>query len=479
MQKTRIICTIGPATESYEMLLKMYEAGMNIVRLNMSHGNHDSHAKVIQHIKTLNRKVKFPIPILLDTQGPSIRTGDLSSELDLRQGAIVSITTRGAMDVEESSIHIDYADLLEAVNVGDKITVDNGLINFEVLEKKERLMRCRVLDGGLLKSKRHVNLPGVRVNLPAITQKDTKDILFGLERDVDFIALSFVREAGDIQQLKTLMGEKVGKVKIVAKIEDQEGVRNLEEIIKESDGIMVARGDLGVEINMEDLPNVQRTIVQMCAEYGKRVIVATHLLESMIHNPHPTRAEVTDVANAIYEEVDAVMLSGETTVGKYPVKCVEYLRKIALKSETIPGLQFAKHLRNVGNKQQLAVAAVQLAEGVKAKGIVVITRRGLMADLVANCRPFSTNIYAFTNMSQPRRTMMLNRGVFSFRIDFSSDPEKTLQTAFRILKDREQFQVGDKVVIISDVLALQRVDSIQIRDVPPDDIPSETSSGAG
>ncbi len=473
MQKTRIICTIGPATESYEMLQKMYEAGMNIVRLNMSHGDHDSHAKVIQHIKTLNKQVKFPIPILLDTQGPSIRTGDLSNELDLKQGAIVSVTTRGPMDVEESSIHIDYADLLEAVNVGDKITVDNGLINFEVLEKEERRMRCRVLDGGLLKSKRHVNLPGVRVNLPAITPKDTKDILFGLERDVDFIALSFVREADDIRQLKALMGDKAGRVKIIAKIEDQEGVRNLEEIIKESDGIMVARGDLGVEINLEDLPNVQRTIVRMCAEYGKRVIVATHLLESMIHNPHPTRAEVTDVANAIYEEVDAVMLSGETTTGKYPVKCVEYLRRIALKSETIPGLQFAKHLRNVGNKQQLAAAAVQLAEGVKARGIVVITRRGLMADLVTNCRPFTTNIYAFTNMSQSRRTMMLNRGVFPFRIDFSSDPEKTLQTAFRILKDREQFQVGDKVVIISDVLAQQRVDSIQIRDIPAGDVPPE------
>ena len=477
MQKTRIICTIGPATESYEMLEKMYEAGMNIVRLNMSHGDHDSHAKVIQHIKTLNKKVKFPIPILLDTQGPSIRTGNLSNELDLRQGEIVSVTTRGLMDVEESSIHIEYEDLLEAVNVGDKITVDNGLINFEVLEKNERHMRCRVLDGGLLKSRRHVNLPGIRVNLPAITQKDTKDILFGLERDVDFIALSFVREAADLQQLKALMGDKVGRVKIIAKIEDQEGVRNLEEIVKEADGIMVARGDLGVEINLEDLPNVQRRIVQLCAEYGKRVIVATHLLESMIHNPHPTRAEVTDVANAIYEEVDAVMLSGETTVGKYPVRCVEHLRKIALKSETIPGLQFAKRLRNKGNKQQLAAAAVQLAEGVKAKGIVVITRRGLMADLVANCRPFSTNIYAFTNMSQPRRTMMLNRGVFSFRIDFSSDPEKTLQTAFRILKDREQFQVGDKVVIISDVLAQQRVDSIQIREVPSDDLPPEASTG--
>ena len=176
-----------------------------------------------------------------------------------------------------------------------------------------------------------------------------------------------MREAEDIQQLKTLMGEKVGRVKIVAKIEDQEGVRNLEAIIKESDGIMVARGDLGVEINLEDLPNVQRTIVRLCAEYGKRVIVATHLLESMIHNPHPTRAEVTDVANAIYEEADAVMLSGETTVGKYPVKCVEFLRRIALKSETIPGLQFSKHLRNTENKQQLAAAAVQLAEGVRPK----------------------------------------------------------------------------------------------------------------
>ncbi|MDQ1291995.1 MAG: pyruvate kinase, partial [Nitrospirota bacterium] len=251
MQKTRIICTIGPATESYEMLHKLYEAGMSIARLNMSHGDHESHAKVIQHIKTLNRKVKFPIPILLDTQGPEIRTGDLSNELDLRQGDIVSVTTRGPMNVEESSIHINYADLLEAVNVGDRITVDNGLINFEVLEKHERHMQCRVLDGGLLKSKRHVNLPGVRVNLPSITQKDIKDILFGLERDVDFIALSFVREAGDIQQLKDLMGDKVGKVKIVAKIEDQEGVRNLEAIIKESVGIMVARGDLGVEINLE------------------------------------------------------------------------------------------------------------------------------------------------------------------------------------------------------------------------------------
>jgi len=355
---------------------------------------------------------------------------------------------------------------LEAVNVGDKITVDNGLINFEILEKTGPLMRCRVLDGGVLKSKRHVNLPGIRVNLPAITEKDEKDIRFGLERDVDFIALSFVREANDIRQLRDLLGPKAGRVKIIAKIEDQEGVRNLADIIQEADGIMVARGDLGVEINLEDLPNVQRKIVRLCAESGKRVIVATHLLESMIHNPIPTRAEVTDVANAVYEEADAVMLSGETTVGKYPLKCVEYLCNIAKKTEAIPGLQFAKHLNITTDKQQLAAAAVKLAEELPAKGIVVITRRGFMADFVANCRPFSTNIYAFTNGSQTRRTMTLNRGVFPFRINLSSDPEKTLQTAFQILKDREHFQAGEKVVIISDVLAQERVDSIQIRTIP-------------
>lgn len=466
MQKTRIICTIGPATSSYEMLRKMYDAGMNMVRLNMSHGNQESHAKVIKHIKTLNKKVEFPIPILLDTQGPEIRTGDLSNDLNLQQGTIVSLTARGPLDVEESSIHINYADLIETVNVGDKITVDNGLINLEVLEKEDRLMQCRVLDGGVLKSKRHVNLPGIRVNLPAITQKDENDIAFGLAADVDFIALSFVREVEDIRQLKRLMGSKVGKVKIIAKIEDQEGVRNLEAIIRESDGIMVARGDLGVEINLEDLPNVQRRIVRLCAEYGKRVIVATHLLESMIQNPIPTRAEVTDVANAVYEEVDAVMLSGESTVGKYPLKCIEHLRKISIKTEGIPGLQFAKHLRLTTDKQQLAKGAVQLAERLQAKGIVVITRRGVMAEFLSNCRPFSTNIYAFTNMSQSRRTMILNRGVFPFRISFSSDPEKTLQTALRMLKAREHFQSGEKVVILSEILAHERVDSIQIREIP-------------
>jgi pyruvate kinase len=467
MRKTKIICTIGPATSSYPMLEKMAAAGMDIVRLNMSHGDHASAAKVIKSIKTLNRKIDFPIAILMDTQGPEIRTGDLAKELELKNGSVISITIRDSVDVEQSSFHIHYDDLIETVKVGDRITVDNGIINLEVLEKQhDGMMSCKVIDGGILKSKRHVNLPGIRVNLPAITKKDRADILFAIEHELDFIALSFVREAGDVHELRELMGDKAGKIKIIAKIEDQSGVANIEEIIEAADGIMVARGDLGVEINVAELPNVQRRIAKLCAEQGKRVIVATHLLESMIENPIPTRAEVTDVANAIYEEVDAVMLSGETTVGKYPVRCVEQLVAIAKATEAGQGLNFTRKLVCNDDKQHLAVTAVTLAESLGAKGIVVITRKGFMADYVTNCHPQQTRIYAFTNDSQTRRRLMLNRNLSPFRTAFSSDPEKTLQTTFNALKKREGLQSGDKVVVISDVLAGSGIDAIQIRTLP-------------
>jgi pyruvate kinase len=468
MRKTKIICTIGPASESYEQLTKLYNAGMNVVRLNMSHGDHPSHTKVIRAIQTLNKKVKHPIPILLDTQGPEIRTGDITNDLNLKEGSEICISVRGGKDVEESSIHINYADLINSVEIGDKITVDNGLINLQVLEKNERTLQCRVIDGGVLKSKRHVNLPGIRVNLPAITEKDRKDILFAMEQELDFIALSFVRSADDIRELKTLLAEKAGKIKIIAKIEDQEGLTNLVDIIKEADGIMVARGDLGVEIDFDLLPNEQRRIVRLCAEYGKRVIVATHLLESMIENPMPTRAEVTDVANAIYEGADAIMLSGETTIGKYPIKCVETLDKIARTSELEIGLNFSDHLIKDNHKQHLASATAELAEAIKAKGIVVITRRGLMANYVTNCHPQNTPIFAFSNDSRTRRQLLLNRGVHPYRLEFSQSPEKTLGKAFALLKQREGFVGGDKVVVISDILEGAGIDAVQIREIPHD-----------
>ncbi|MEZ5539402.1 MAG: pyruvate kinase [Pseudomonadales bacterium] len=465
MRKTKIICTIGPATESYEMLKKMAQAGMNVVRLNMSHGDHHSHAKVIKAVKTLNKELQHPIPLLLDTQGPEIRTGTLKNDLELKRGDIISVSAR-ADDVESTSLNINYHDLINDVKIGDKITVDNGIINLEVLEVQGRVMRCKVLDGGRLKSRRHVNLPGIRVNLPAITTKDREDILFGMKQEVDFIALSFVREANDIRELRKLLGSKADKIKIIAKIEDQEGVKNIEEIVAAADGVMVARGDLGVEINIEDLPNVQRQIVRLCQEHGKRVIVATHLLESMIENPIPTRAEVTDVANAIEEEVDCIMLSGETTVGKYPLRCVEYMDRIARTTEKVPGLRLCDNLIKDTDKQHLAHSAVQLAENMEARGIVVITRRGIMANLVTNCRPTKTTIYAFTNDSRTRRQMSLNRALVSHRLAFSSDPEKTLLAAFEILKRDDAFQSGDKVVVISDVISGLGVDAIQIRSVP-------------
>jgi len=462
MRKTKIICTIGPATESYDQLEALHKAGLNVVRLNMSHGDHESHLRAIKAIRTLNKKVSNPIPILLDTQGPEIRTGNLRNDLNLKAGDEISIVARGAENVEETSIPINYDDLINDVGVGDKITVDNGLINLEVLSKEDRIMRCRVIDGGILKSKRHVNLPGIRVNLPAITDKDREDLTFAIEQEVDFIALSFVREASDIRELREFLGAKANKIKIIAKIEDQEGVKNLEEIIRESDGIMVARGDLGVEVLLEDLPNIQRHIVKRCNELGKRVIVATHLLESMIENPIPTRAEVTDVANAVYEGADAIMLSGETSVGKYPIKCVEYLDKIARTSEKNQGLCFEKNLVRDTDKQHIAAAAVELADSLNAIGIVVITRRGLMASYLTNCHP-NAPILAFTNDSRTRRQMAINRNVRSYRIEFSNIPEKTLSKACHSLREGEGYWETVKGFLVSDIISGSGVDAIQLR----------------
>jgi len=462
-RRTKIICTIGPATASYRMLEQLQQAGMNVVRLNMSHADQASAAKIVGWIRTLNRKVQYPVAILLDTQGPEIRTGDIAQPMVLAAGDVVSLTVRGEVDVEHRSIQVNYADLVTSVKVGDRVTIDNGLINFDVLEKDGPHLTCRVVDGGTLGSKRHVNLPGVRVNLPSITEKDIKDIQWGMANDVDFIALSFVRSADDIARLRTLLGSKVHNIRVIAKIEDREGVANLDEITRAADGVMVARGDLGIETNIAEMPNLQRTIVRKCAAIGRRCIVATHLLESMIGNPIPTRAEVTDVANAIYEGVDAVMLSGETSVGRYPVKCVAQLDEIARTSERLPGLGFEQELVAASDKQHLAMSAVRLAESINAAGIVVITRRGITADLVTNARPRTVPIYAFTNNGQTRRRLMMNRSVVSFRTAFSLDPERTLATAFKVLMQREKLAPSSKVVVISDVLAQQRVDSIQIR----------------
>ncbi|HEY9033287.1 MAG TPA: pyruvate kinase [Pseudomonadales bacterium] len=466
MRKTKIICTIGPVTQAYDRLCEMADAGMNIARLNMSHGDHDTHRAVIDNIQQMNRQRRQPVAILMDTQGPEIRTGDLRSELELKAGDEITVSVRGSAPVEESSLQINYEDLLTSVDVGDRITVDNGLINLQVLEKNDRTLKCKVIDGGILKSKRHVNLPGIRVNLPAITEKDRRDILFAIENDLDFIALSFVREAADVAELRELLDRHHSKIRIIAKIEDQEGLRNIDSIIEAADAVMVARGDLGVEINIEDLPNVQRTIVQRCAVAGKPVIVATHLLESMIEHPIPTRAEVTDVANAVYEEVDAVMLSGETTIGKYPLRCIEYLDKVARSSEQHSGLRFCQGLRQDSAKQQLAVSAVQLADSLNARGMLVITRHGRMAAYACNARSMHTPVYAFTFSGRVQRQLNLYRGVYAWQLSARQDAETMISEAFATLQAAGQAASGDRFVVISDVIVDNDIDAIQLRTLP-------------
>ncbi|HRG47970.1 MAG: pyruvate kinase [Leptospiraceae bacterium] len=466
-RKTKIICTLGPATSDINMIRKLADAGMNIARLNMSHGDHKFHGDLIQKIKKLNKDLKYPIAIMIDTQGPEIRTGEVHTELDLKVGEIFTFHVIPGQESEEKSVFVNYTDIIDDLKIGDKVTVDNGLINLVVLEKKEKELVCRVLDGGKLGSRKHINLPGIKVNIPSITQKDLKDILFGLEQDIDFIALSFVRSHEDILQLRKIIEENNAHAQIVAKIEDAEAVKNYKEIIAVSDGVMVARGDLGVEVELEELPIIQRKIIKECAVQGKRVIVATHLLESMIQNPFPTRAEVTDVANAVFEEADAIMLSGETASGKFPVRCVEMLHKIAMRIESSGGgVGYVLQKKPKNKKEELAKSAALLADSLKCNAVIVITRRGTTANNIAAYHPEFPIIHAFTNMTSVRRKLWLNRGILPYRVDFSSDPEKTIALAIETLKKNNMIGVGQQVVILSDIIAGEdRVETIQVREV--------------
>ncbi|MBX3721283.1 MAG: pyruvate kinase [Turneriella sp.] len=464
-RKTKIICTIGPATNTLDKIRQLAEAGMSIARINMSHGDQKGHLEVIQKIKSFNKTAAMPIAILLDTQGPEIRTGDLMENFTLAVGDSIEITAAGSENTENKSvITVNYRDMLKDLKAGDRVTLDNGIINLEVIEKTEFGLMCKVVDGGVIKSRRHINLPGIRVNLPSITAKDVQDIMFGVKNDVDFIALSFVRTAADVEECKRMIERYNGHAQVIAKIEDSQAVQNYKEIITASHGIMVARGDLGVEVPIEELPIIQRRIVKECARQGKRVIVATHLLESMIENPIPTRAEVTDVANAAYEEVDSVMLSGETAAGKFPIKAVETLDKILKRIETSGGIGWSRDFKSDEVKAAFAESAVELADHLKSEAVVVFTRRGLTADFVTAYHPRYATVFAFTNMSQVRRKLLLNRACYPYRIDFSSDPEKTIKTAFALLIKKKLLPAGTKIVIVSDIIAgSERVESIQVR----------------
>ncbi|MEY4387983.1 MAG: hypothetical protein RLY20_3266 [Verrucomicrobiota bacterium] len=467
MRRTKIIATLGPATESPEMIRKLVAAGMNIARLNMSHAPHDWIRRIVPEIRAAAKEQGKFVGILLDTQGPAIRTGDLPTKLDLIPGQKFTFTVRGETREEHHSVDVNYENFINDISVGDIVLVDNGTIHMKVHAKNGNKVECEVLTPGQLGSRRHINLPGVKVSLPALTAKDLSDIAVGLEVGVDYIALSVVREAKDILQLRAVIADAVQRPQIVAKIEDQEAVKNLESIVSEADAIMIARGDLGIECPYEELPIIQRRIAKTCMQAGKPFIVATHMLESMIENPHPTRAEVTDVSNAVFEQADAIMLSGETTVGKQPLKCIEVMDKIACRIERSGGLNLQEKAPLATARQKLVKSAIIMANELKAEAIVVFTYAGHMARHAAWMRPRHSPIYVACDSEAVANSLMLNWGLVPKIVPFDRiQPENTINAALKLLTEEGALKPGNTAVVIGAVsTGTQIIDAVQMRKI--------------
>jgi pyruvate kinase len=408
---------------------------------------------------------------MMDIKGPEIRTGDVALPIELKAGEIFDFSVKPETETERAeevrSVDVNYRNLVNDIRVGDTVLVDNGLIRLEVLEKNDTRIRCRVLTPGELKSRRHINLPGVRVNLPSFTEKDRGDTLVGIEEGLDFVALSFVREASDIHDLRTFLKTHGSNARIVAKIEDQSAIDHLDEIIRATDVLMVARGDLGIEIPLQELPVVQRRAVSTCLAIGRPVIIATHMLESMIGQPMPTRAEITDVANAVYEQADCVMLSGETTIGKYPLECVAVLDSIARRIEREMANDIEEPAVFLAERMKLLRSAVAMANELPNSALLCFTRRGITAAGLAAHRPACAPILAVTDSIDTLRHLKMVRSVEPYLLQPFGDPERTLERAVEMLRESGRLKTGDKIVIISDVMTNTnvRIDSIQLRTV--------------
>jgi pyruvate kinase len=464
VRKTKIICTLGPATERTQVIRQLIKNGADVFRLNMSHATHQWVRDIVPRVRMLAQRAGRPVAILLDTQGPAIRTGDLKTDFHLQPGDILEFTVRGAKSRERYSVGVNYAGFVNDVAVGHTILVDNGLIKLVVLAKGRNRVRCKVLTRAVLGSRRHINLPGVRVNLPPLTSKDTEDVALGAELGVDFVALSFVRQRSDIEKLRRLLSRKKSRAQIVAKIEDQLAVRAIDQMIESADVIMVARGDLGIECPMEDLPIIQRRIVKHCIRLGKPAVVATQLLESMVSNPSPTRAEITDVANAVFEQADALMLSAETSIGRYPVECVRVLHRVAMRIERSGGAGYARDALLESVRQKTVASAVALANSLQDSKLVVFTLRGTMARYTSNLRPERAPIFAFTPSAEIYRQLALSWGTRPVRMDFDRDAHETIAAAEAFLRQNKLAARGNRLVIIGDVrMGRALVDSIQLR----------------
>ncbi len=453
MRKTKIICTMGPATDSDEVIRELMLAGMDVARINFSHGTHEEAKARMDRIKRIREELDMPVAILLDTKGPEIRIKSFQNgKVELHEGDRFTLRTDD-VEGDEKQVSITYADLPKDIHIGTRLLIDDGLIELEAVSVKNDRIVCEVKSGGIVSNSKGVNVPNVSLNMPYMSQKDREDILFGIEQDVDFIAASFARTQEDVLQVRELLNQNGGEtIRIIAKIENAEGVQNIDEILKVSNGVMVARGDMGVEIPLEDVPVFQKMIIKKTYLAGKVVITATQMLDSMIRNPRPTRAETTDVANAIYDGTSAIMLSGETAIGRYPVETVKTMATIAERTED--DIDYVKRLanntdfymepRNVTNA--LSHATCTTAHDMNASAIIALTYSGRTAHMISKFRP-KCPIIAPTMSKKARRQLNLSWGVVPIMSELRDNTDALFEHAVECAKKTKLLKTGDLVVI--------------------------------
>jgi len=464
---TKIICTIGPKTKSPEMIEKLMAAGMNVVRMNFSHGTHEYHGEVVDNVRIVLKKLGHPVghcAIMLDTKGPEIRTGKLKDHkpVPLKAGGKVVVTTDLSQVGDEGRIVIDYQDLVESVKIGGQILIADGNISLTIQEinKENKEVVCVVNNSAVLGENKNVHLPGAKVTLPALSEKDKQDLAFGVQKGVDSIAASFVRSANDVKEIRQVLGEKGKHISIISKIESTEGIENFNEILEESDGIMVARGDLGVELPLEQIFIAQKMMISKCNAAGKPVITATQMLESMIGNPRPTRAEATDVANAVLDGSDCVMLSGETASGEYPIEAVEYMSRISKQAEEVErrgdypqlfeALKEASKAESGVVSEVVASYAVRAANDLKAGLVLTITETGKTTRLVCKYRP-RVPVISITNSVATANYVLFSRAAIPFLVDSVKGTEQVIKHALEKARDMGLCKTGQLVVVVSGI----------------------------
>lgn len=451
MRKTKIVCTLGPATDREGVLREMMLAGMNVARFNFSHGSHAEHQARLDQLKTLREELRLPVAAMLDTRGPEIRLRSFENgAIQMKTGQEFTLTTEDIVG-DETRCAITYGDLPADVKAGDTILLDDGLVRLTVLETTAASIRCRVENDGAMKNNKGVNVPNVRLSMPYMGQRDREDILFGAEQGFDYIAASFIRTAADVREIRGLLDKVGSNIRIIAKIENQEGISNLPDILAVADGIMVARGDLGVEIDFTEIPMLQKNMIAQCVACGKPVITATQMLDSMMENPRPTRAEITDVANAIYDGTSAIMLSGETAAGKYPVEAVRTMDAIALRTEAnVDCDKPVKSAKKLSITAATAHAACTTALDIGADAILTVSQRGTTAQMVSRFRP-STTVVALLLDPQVQRQMALYWGVEPITMPYASSTDELVDFAVQAAEEAGLVHQGDLVVVTAGV----------------------------